>query len=187
VLSEDEPIAVIRRFDRTEGGRIPYVSAATLMSAEPTEALTYVDMVDTIRLYGADPQTDIIELWRRIAYSILITNVDDHLHNHGFLHVERGQWRLSPAFDVNPFPERARELKTWISQDTGPVASIDALLSVIGHFRIPDAMARAVLRQVEHAVAQWRTLGGTLGMTARELDAFTDAFEHSERAIAHGA
>ena len=40
------------------------------------------------------------------------------LHNHGFLHVETGKWRLSPAFDVNPFPDRERELKTWITEHT---------------------------------------------------------------------
>jgi len=49
-----------------------------------------------------------------VAISIPITNVDDHLRNHGFLHVERGRWRLSPAFDINLFPEGMRELKTWM-------------------------------------------------------------------------
>ena len=55
-----------------------------------------------------------------MAFFILITNVDDHLHNHGFLHASHGQWRLAPAFDLNPFPDRVRELKTWISEETGP-------------------------------------------------------------------
>ena len=59
-------------------------------------------------------------VWQRIAFSILIDNVDDHLHNHGFLYVAADQWRLSPAFDVNPFPDRVRELKTWITEETGP-------------------------------------------------------------------
>src|SRR5207244_5600222 len=99
------------------------------------------------------------ELWRRITFSILITNVDDHLMNHGFLHVHRGQWRLAPAFDINPFPERVRELKTWISEDAGPEASIDALMSVIAYFRIANARAKEMLGQVEAAVARWREEG----------------------------
>jgi hypothetical protein len=77
-----------------------------------------------------------------MAYSILITNVDDHLHNHGFLHAERGLWRLAPAFDLNPFPDRARELKTWVSADTGPEATIDALMSVVAYFRLPRPARR---------------------------------------------
>jgi serine/threonine-protein kinase HipA len=49
---------------------------------------------------------------RDIAFSVLITNLDGHQLNHGFLHVVRGLWRLAPAFGINPAPERVRELKT---------------------------------------------------------------------------
>jgi serine/threonine-protein kinase HipA len=184
VMSEDVPVAVVRRFDRAEGGRIPYVSAATLMGVESTEEHTYAEVVDTIRVRGAAPREDIEELWRRIAFSILINNVDDHLHNHGFLHVEREAWRLSPAFDVNPFPDRARELKTWISEETGPAASIDALRSAAPYFRITEPRARAIIRAVDDAVSAWRTVGEEIGMTPIELDAFMDAFEHEERQVA---
>ena len=81
------------------------------------------------------------------------------LHNHGFLHVETGKWRLSPAFDVNPFPDRERELKTWITEHTGPAMTIEALLSATPYFAIPVARARMILSEV-------------------------DAFEHDERAAA---
>lgn len=163
-----------------------YVSAATMLGAEPGDPgeHTYTEIVDALRQHGSQPQLDIEELWRRIAFSILITNVDDHLMNHGFLHVDRGQWRLAPAFDINPFPERVRELKSWVSEETGPEASIDALMTVIGYFRISNARAKEVLRQVETAVATWREAGRALGMTDNELDAFVDAFEHGERATA---
>lgn len=107
-------------------------------------------------------RADIEELWRRIAFSILITNVDDHLVNHGFLHVDRGQRRLAPAFDINPFPEWVRELNTWISEDVGPEASIDALMSVIAYFRIAKTRAKEILGQVEAAIAPWREQGQPL-------------------------
>ena len=98
VDSDGVPVALIRRFDRTEGGgRIPYVSAATLLGVDPAESREhfYTEIVDALRLHGADVQSDIEELWRRMAFFVLITNVDDHLHNHGFLHASRGQWRLA--------------------------------------------------------------------------------------------
>jgi len=98
-------------------------------------------------------------LWRRIAFSILITNLDDHLRNHGFLHVDREFWRLSPAFDINPSPERVRALKTWISEDAGPDMTIGALLSVIPYFRITAAPAKEILSDVVHAVEDWRRTG----------------------------
>lgn len=184
VMCDDTAVAMIRRFDRGDGGgRIMYVSAATLLGVErgaPGEH-NYGEIVDALRRYGADAETDITELWRRIAFSILINNVDDHLHNHGFLHVESGKWRLSPAFDVNPFPERARELKTWITEETGPVSSIEALLSAASYFAVALPRAREILSEVEGAVARWRSVGREIGMSDVELEQFADAFEHPER------
>ncbi len=179
VDSDDLPVAVIRRFDRqADGSRIPYCSAATLLGVErddPAEH-AYTEIVDAIRIHGAEVQADIEELWRRIAFSIRINNVDDHLHNHGFLHLRHGQWRLAPAFDLNPFPDRVRELKTWISPDTGPEASLAALRSVAPYFRITPTRATAILREVDDAVCNWRKVGADLGMTGQELDAFAEAF-----------
>lgn len=185
--SDDQSVALIRRFDRPEGGgRLTYISAATMLGLEPNDPAehSYTEIVDALRQHGASPNEDIEELWRRIAFSILITNVDDHLLNHGFLHADRGQWRLSPAFDINPFPERLRELKTWISEDTGPEATIDALMSSIAYFGITPARAKELLGKVETAVAGWRATGARLGMDKVELDQFADAFEHDERGAA---
>jgi serine/threonine-protein kinase HipA len=184
--SDGIPVALIRRFDRTAKGRLMYVSAATLLGADvgaPTEH-TYTEIVDAIRQHGADAQADIEELWRRIAFSILINNVDDHLHNHGFLHVAKDQWRLSPAFDINPFPDRQRELKTWISEDAGPAASIDALMAVATYFTMDKQDAVQILAEVERTVSTWRVRGRELGMSATELEQFADAFEHREREVA---
>ena len=187
VNSDGAAIALIRRFDRApDGKRFLYASAATLTGIEPRDPdpHTYTDIVDAIRVHGADAQADIDELWRRIAFSILITNVDDHLLNHGFLHVDHGRWRLSPAFDINPFPERVRELKTWISENTGPDATIDALMSATPYFRITPARAKTILAEVEAAVANWRSVGKSFGLSEVELDKFADAFEHKERQAA---
>jgi len=180
VMSEDLPVALVRRFDRqTDGIRIPYVSAATMLGVdrEDPEPHTYTEIVDALRIHGCDAQRDIEEVFRRIVFSILINNVDDHLHNHGFLHMGRGLWRLAPAFDVNPFPDRHRELKTWISEDTGPASSLGALRSVAPYFRIPAPRSETIIAGVSHVVASWRRTGSRIGMTAAELDAFADAFE----------
>ena len=190
VDSDGVPVALIRRFDRRrDGGRIPYISAATLLGADPDDSQEhfYSEIVDGLRIHGADPQSDTEELWRRMAYFVLITNVDDHLHNHGFLHASRGQWRLAPAFDLNPFPDRVRELKTWISEDSGPEATIEALLSVLPYFRISRARANDILSRIERAIATWHKTGLALGLTKQELDQFADAFEHPEREAARKA
>src|SRR5262249_33116533 len=96
----------------------------------------------------------------------------------------RGQWRLSPAFDINPFPDRLHELKTWISEDAGPTASIDALLAVAPYFRLSSKDAFGILAEGERAVSTWHLRGRHLRMTTGELDQYADAFEHPERAVA---
>ncbi len=190
VDSDGVPVALITRFDRPDGGgRLLYTSAATMLGAEPSDPgeHDYTEIVDALRVHGAAAQKDVEELWRRIAFSILITNVDDHLLNHGFLHVAHGQWRLAPAFDLNPFPDRVRELKTWISPETGAEATIDALLSVAPYFKISQRRAKGVVAHVEGAVAGWRDAGRALGMTPTELEPFAPAFEHPEREAARRA
>lgn len=59
--------------------------------------------------------------------------------------------------------------------------STEALMSVITHFRIPEARAREILGEVVHAVDGWRATGQSIGMSAEELELFADAFEHGER------
>jgi serine/threonine-protein kinase HipA len=82
--------------------RIPYLSAASLLQASHNEERSYFEMADAIRAQGMNPVADVRQLWRRMVFNLLITHVDDHLHNLGFLHVENGLWRLAPAFDINP-------------------------------------------------------------------------------------
>ena len=166
---------------------MPFLSAMSMLDAKDNEARSYLEFVDILRQHGAAPKEDMHALWRRVVFSILISNTDDHLRNHGFLHVDRGQWRLAPAFDVNPFPDRVHELKTWVSEDAGPEATIEALMSALPYFRIAMPRARQMLRKVEQAVSQWRSMGRSLGMSAQELDQFADAFEHEERAAARTA
>jgi serine/threonine-protein kinase HipA len=103
VALSDVPVAVICRFDRNDdGGRIPYQSAASLLQASREEDRSYTEIADAIRAHGHAPTRDVRQLWRRLVFNLLITNVDDHLQNHGFLHVAHGQWRLAPAFRHQP-------------------------------------------------------------------------------------
>jgi len=183
VYTEGTPVAVVRRFDRTSiGGRIPYLSAASMLQARRDEDRAYTEIADRIIANCADPEQDLSELWRRIAFNLLITNVDDHLHNHGFLHRGHGQWRLAPAFDVNPFPDKDQELKTWLSENTGPVSSIEDVVRVADYFWLKPDRALRILEQVCMAIHSWRDLARTaaVGMVPRDLSDFAPAFEHAQ-------
>jgi serine/threonine-protein kinase HipA len=183
VSLSEVPVAVIRRFDRDDAdGRIPYQSAASLLQASREEDRSYTEIADAIRTHGHSPTQDVRQLWRRLAFNLLITNVDDHLQNHGFLHVAHGQWRLAPAFDINPFPDKDRESKTWLSEQDGPITDVGMLLARASYFGLDNEQALAVLAEVHVAVANWRqvALNAEVGLRQAELDDFAPAFEHEQ-------
>ena len=177
------PVAVIRRFDRDgSDGRIPYQSAASLLQASRAQDRSYTEVADAIRTHGHAPTQDLQQLWRRLVFNLLITNVDDHLQNHGFLHVAHGQWRLAPAFDINPFPDKDRESKTWLSELDGPITDMQMLLARAANFALDAAQAMVILAEVHATVSNWRpvALSPGVGLRPAELDDFAPAFEHAQ-------
>src|SRR5437870_106434 len=98
-------VAVITRFDRVGRNRIPFISAATLLALPQGDQAAYTMLADGIRQFGNNVPGDLRELWRRLVFSLLASNYDDHLRNHGFLMHESRRWSLSPAYDINPVPE----------------------------------------------------------------------------------
>jgi serine/threonine-protein kinase HipA len=180
VDAQGVPVAVVRRFDRVDGKRLMYLSARSLLQARHSQQYAYTDIAESIREHSSDAASDLEELWRRMVFNILINNVDDHLNNHGFLHLAHGQWRLAPAFDVNPFPDKARALKTWVSQSSGDASSLAEALRVAGQFNLSGPASWTVLAEVQDAVAGWRGLARKLGMSSADIVSFAPAFEHQE-------
>jgi serine/threonine-protein kinase HipA len=184
---EGTPIALIRRFDRTaDHGRIPYLSAASMLQASRQIDHAYTEIVDVIRANCLDPARDARQLWRRMVFNLLITNVDDHLQNHGFLHCQYGLWRLAPAFDINPFPDKERESKTWLSEQDGPIMDIELLLARCEYFFLDSKQARGILAEVVAAVGNWAQVAQSplVGLKKRELEDFSPAFEHGQMVAA---
>jgi serine/threonine-protein kinase HipA len=182
----DEPVLLLRRFDRERGGvRRPFLSAMSMLDAKDNEPRSYLEFVDALRQHGAAPKEDMHELWRRIVFSILISNTDDHLRNHGFLWAGPAGWRLSPAYDLNPVPTdiKPRVLTTAIDLDDG-TASLDLALSVAPYFELVPREARRIVAQVGRAVATWRREAVKVGLTASEVDRAASAFEHQDLAAA---
>lgn len=94
-----------------------------------------------IRAFGKDARAELHELWARMLFTVLVTNTDDHLKNHGFIYAGDGLWRLSPVFDVNPQPERHRLLKTAVMEGEPFAASLDLVLAAAEFFDLSGAEA----------------------------------------------
>jgi PAS domain-containing protein len=177
----DKPVLLLRRFDRENGARIPFLSAMSMLDARDNETRSYLEFVDALRQHGASPQDDMHALWRRIVFSILISNTDDHLRNHGFLWAGPAGWRLSPAYDLNPVPVdiKPRVLTTAINQDDGK-ASLKLAYEVAPYFELEEDEARRIVREAGNAVASWRKVAAGLGLGKNEIDRMASAFEHDD-------
>jgi serine/threonine-protein kinase HipA len=181
------PVAVIARFDRTAADeRIPYVSAASMLQASRQGDHSYDDIVEAILRHSPTPIEDARQLWRRLVFGLLITNVDDHLQNHGFLYAGARQWTLAPAFDLNPMPGKLRESKTFLTAAVGPIDSVRVLLDAAAIFRLTPAQALDILAEVLDAVEGWKALAASVevGLKKADIDHLAPAFEHETTAEA---
>ena len=181
------PVALIKRFDRQGAGRIPYISARTALGKTGVELGSYTEIADFIRQAGPNPAEDFLELYRRLIFTILVSNKDDHLKNHGFLYVGADKWRLSPMFDVNPAPDRNPHLETAIFEGGGHERSILRALEAAEFFEIADADARALIRDMAQRIAAtWRDALRATGVTGALAKHYEPAFVHDEAGIAIG-
>lgn len=173
------------RFDRKHKQRIPFLSAMSLLQAKDGDRSSYPEIVDELAQHGANTGTDSSELFRRMIFNILVSNVDDHLRNHGFLWAGSSGWVLSPAYDLNPTPTdlKARILSTNISLDEGS-CSIDLALSQAELFGLTLADARTIVAEVGQAVATWRDVSKTMGVSEKEVDRMASAFVHADSEMA---
>jgi len=176
---KSQGVSIVTRFDRTGARRIPFLSGHSLLGLAPGEPGAYTLLADGIRQFGHDTAGDLGELWRRLVFSLLASNYDDHLRNHGFLMREPGRWALSPAYDLNPVPEidRAQAPKTPITEEQEE-PGIAAALAAAPRFGLKLPAAKVIVREVFAAVSAWRNTGRQLGLKARTLDAYATAFDH---------
>ena len=188
-LESDYPVAVIRRFDRIREKRVHYISGRSFLNRRASDAPAfYSDLVETMRGNCGEREhalAEIRELYRRVMFTILVSNTDDHLKNHGFLHKGGSRWALPPAFDINPQPFRQKQLKTGISELSGFEPSIEALIEASPLFEIEEGDASSMVFSMAQTIrARWRELCTEVGMTSRAIDQYSPAFDHREMDVA---
>ena len=171
-----------RRFDRTDNGeRIHFASALTMLGykdgQDHTDGAGYLEMVEFLISHGADVNRDLEELWRRIVFSICVSNTDDHLRNHGFI-LTGGGWVLSPAYDINPV-ETGTGLKLNISSSDNSL-DLDLAMEVSEYFRLDRTKASLIMEEVKSAVRNWRFAANKYGITRSDQESKAIAFHRAE-------
>ena len=169
---------LVKRFDRQGIKRVHFASAMTLLGktdgASAADGSSYLDIAAFIRSYGVQPKRDLIELWKRIVFSMAISNTDDHLRNHAFIFSNKG-WILSPLYDVNPVPY-GDELSLNVNDHDNSI-SIELAIQTAVRFGITKADAEKYAEDILKTVRDnWEKSAVRYGLTHRQVEEMRPAF-----------
>ena len=179
-------VLLVKRFDRekTKDGYLRHrmVSALTLLRAEEKVSdrakWSYPQLVEELRRVSASPKKDAEELFRRMCFNALVSNLDDHPRNHAAIAVGKG-WRLSPAYDITPsrsVSQDHRDLAMTVG-DFGRYASEQNLVSQCRRFLLSPEDAQAIIGDMQARVrATWHLTARKATVTVRDCKAIESAF-----------
>lgn len=168
-----------RRFDRSaDHRRIHYASAMTLLQHTDGDdagtGASYLELVDFIKSECADAKSNLEELFRRVLFSVCVSNTDDHLRNHGFIYTEAG-WTLSPAFDINA-NETGTGLKLNIDENDNSL-EVDLVMKTAPYYLLSDARSNEIKKEVLTAISQWRKVAAKHKAAPSEIERKARAFK----------
>lgn len=163
-----------KRFDRDGAQRFHFSSAMMQLGyADGETGASYLELAQFLMERGSNTKKDLVQLWRRIVFSIAVSNCDDHLRNHGFIYSSKG-WRLSPAYDINPEPN-ATGLHLNIDELDNRL-DFDLAFEVIDYFQLSLTEAKTIHKEVTEAVQQWRIVASALKIGRAEQQLMAPAF-----------
>jgi serine/threonine-protein kinase HipA len=175
----DTNVLLTERFDRDGSARIPFASAMTLLDLKDGDHGSYMEIAEIVRADGCKPADDLKELWLRMVFNAMTSNVDDHLRNHAFLREPSG-WRLSPVYDLESSPQ---EYKTQYQHTPlFPENSLhldrvfDEALAASEEFGLSLDAARACMQRLSHAVGKWPSMARSAHAGKAEMEIMASAF-----------
>ena len=160
-----------RRFDRSPEGEKFHMQSLCAMGHfdfNQAGAYSYEQAFQIARLLDL-PQADLAEIYRRALFNILARNQDDHTKNIAFIMDRRGGWRLAPAYDLiyayNPSGAWTHRHQMTFAGKRENFTTAD-LLAAAGAANLKPAKAKAILGQVQHAVANWPIHAATANVSS---------------------
>ena len=181
-------VLLVKRFDRDKAPdgyrRARMISAMTLLRAQDShrarEKWSYVLLAEEVRRACANPGTHAAELFRRMCFNALISNIDDHPRNHALIARER-DWQLSPAYDLTPATPislKRRDLALECG-DEGRFANARNLLTQSERFLLDGNKAKAIIDRMEEQVrGSWYGIARAAGVSERDCGRISGAFAY---------
>lgn len=174
INGENHHILLSKRFDRnTVGKRIHFASALTLLGLEDGDNASsgygYTDIVDFMIQRGSNVEANLEELYRRVAFYIIVGNSDDHFRNHGFLLTRKG-WELSPAYDINP---TLSDNQSLLINRSSSESDLNVLLESASEYLLSHERAVLIINEIKVSMKMWQKEARRLGISQRDIDTFS--------------
>jgi serine/threonine-protein kinase HipA len=164
-----------RRFDRTQTGDKLHMQSLCAMAHfdyNAAGAYSYEQALQVMRQLGL-PYAQVEQQFRRLVFNIILRNQDDHTKNIAFLMDRRGQWSLSPAFDLtfsyNPDGDwtSRHQMRLNGKQDHFTLLDFKACARLAG---LKRGRAEAILDEVTNVARRWPEYADTAGVAAQWRD-----------------
>jgi len=178
-------ILLVKRFDRekTPEGytRARMMSGLTVLHSDETndarERWSYILLVEEMRRIVAEADKDARELFRRICFNALISNIDDHPRNHALL-ARNVDWALSPAYDLTPSPVVSLDRRdlALVCGDQGRFANAKNILSQHARFLLQKDEAEKIIADTKAQVGHWYDTVRACGVSERDAETIRGAF-----------
>lgn len=164
---------MVKRFDRIGDRRRFYASALTLLGRPNSDGASYLEIAQRLMSNGSHASGDLEQLYRRVAFNVMVGNRDDHLRNHGFI-LDAGGWRLSPAFDVNPNIDKEEHVLAIDDKDPRPL--VETVLDTHAFYQLDATRAREIVLEIAAVVGSWRELALGMGISRADIELYEAAF-----------
>jgi serine/threonine-protein kinase HipA len=169
-----------KRFDRLpDGSKVHMQSLCALAHFDfnLAGAYSYEQAFLLMRQLGL-PMEQVEELFRRMLFNIVARNQDDHVKNIAFLMDKRGQWSLSPAYDVT---YAFQPDGMWTSRHQMTVNGkrdgfdLDDIKACARVASLKRGRAQMLLAQVRDVVQRWPEYAGEAGVPVAQQQAIQQA------------
>jgi serine/threonine-protein kinase HipA len=179
-------VLLVKRFDRKAAAdsytRARMISGLTVLRADEVvsnrDRWSYILLAEEMRRVVHAPKRDTRELFCRIVFNALISNLDDHPRNHALLAPGR-QWQLSPAYDLTPAPQVGQDRRdlAMVCGDQGRFANRRNILSQHARFLLDREEAQTIIATMTEQVSStWYDTVRACGVSVQDAESIRSAF-----------
>lgn len=175
-LKNGQKALMIKRFDRINSARLPFLSARSWLNLQENSAQesSYTSFADSLC-----ETSDKKELFCRMYFNALCANTDDHLKNHALLYDRTSKaWRLSPAYDLTPNPlPKNKQYHALNFVDFHSLPNLNELKALKNSFALDEKECEKICKACENALARCDKIALQNGIKAREIKRFSEIFK----------